>query len=151
MKNLILTIALFSFLTSSLIAETHYESKVIERTKTGCIPGCNSTSRTEVLTEYERPNGSKYYVWEVTISCSGTGFSSCPAEMAPETNNDEFTETCGNTLFDYAVDQIALNILSGSHSVNYYNTATGETWCFKAVWSTVSGVETITVTKEFIS
>lgn len=150
MKHLILSIALILTVSSNLLVAA--PQKIINRTKTNCVPGCNTVTRTETLVTWERADGKLVDALQIDITCSGSAFSSCPNQMAapPASYPDGFTETCGNTQFDYAINQISLGTNSGSHNQNHLNTSTGETWKFSVVWSIVSGVETIEVFMEFL-
>jgi len=151
MKKLILTLAVILPLFSNSL----FSTTIISRTKTQCIPGCNTVNRETNKYAVEDDEGNIIdWVWEVTINCSGWGVSGCPSEMvAPGEENevDQFTATYGQLFFDYALNQISSNNLNGSLYANYLNTSTGQLWKFTATWTTVNGLETIIVTKELIS
>lgn len=149
MKKLTLTlIAISPLLTNSLFSNT-----IITRTKTQCIPGCNTVTKEYDKTPYKYDEFGNVieYTTHIIINCSGFGLSSCPNQMAApgeEIEIDPFTNTNGQLLFDYALNQISLGTLNGRYFTNFLNTTTGQLWKFTATWTTVGGVETIVITKD---
>ncbi|NQW42498.1 MAG: hypothetical protein HQ463_03585 [Bacteroidetes bacterium] len=120
------------------------QTKVVSRTKTGCFPGCGSTSRTQELTTYvDCETGETKQYWAVTIGCSGTGLKSCPNASAipPATNDGVFENTCADGMLTHAYVEIGNGNTNGTYTATYINTTSNETWVYSVNWITTTNAD----------
>jgi len=116
-------------------------SIVVSFAKSGCFPGCNSTARTRTLEYYydAHLNANVYY-WAVSITCSGTGMSSCPSTVTAPLNpgdNDGisgFDLSSADFMLTHAYTEISNNNNNNSYNTNILNTTTGDLWTYYVTW-----------------
>jgi len=139
MKRLKTLCVILIGLTISIPKAYAIRTLVVERTVTGCTPGCGSTSRTTELITYETPSGRQFIVNEVTIGCSGIGFKTCPANVIAPSDPlpHPYDNIQADILLNTAYIAVANGTLSGTASQTVVNTVTNETFLFEVEWNVV--------------
>jgi len=73
-----------------------------------------------------------------TISCTNGGSKLCPQYMVRSETPEGFAtidiNAC-NDLNTYVKNQVAINNLTGTHTITVYNSSTSETYYYKVSWS----------------